>query len=264
MPKNPNVILTEFIGTANSSCDSWPQNIKLYQPFQDDQILLPDSANCLATQAYLKMCKLNYDIISKRNCEAMSPSGKVPFIRCDKTVISEFKPIVKFMTSKGTSLCRHLSNTELTHMSAYISLITIVLQNAENYLIWLDYDNYINVTKPRCKSMQPWPLDIILTQRKRKETLDHLSLFNWIEKTQEDFENEVHMCFQALSDKIEGKYFFGALPTELDALVFGHVFTILTTLLPNNHLAEIIQSYPKLINHCKEVENELFTDMPID
>lgn len=51
--------------------------IKMYQPYEVEQILLPDNANCLAVQAYLKMCNLEFQIEPKSNAEFMSPSGKV-------------------------------------------------------------------------------------------------------------------------------------------------------------------------------------------
>jgi metaxin len=44
----------------------------------------------------------------------------------------------------------------------------------------------------------------------------------------------------------------------LDALVFGHLFTILTTPLPNNRFASIVRGYPNLIDLCKQVEKEYF------
>lgn len=47
-------------------------------------------------------------------------------------------------------------------------------------------------------------------------------------------------------------------PTELDALVFGHLFTILTTPLPVNKLAEIVKSYPDLVDLCKRIEQRYF------
>jgi len=47
-------------------------------------------------------------------------------------------------------------------------------------------------------------------------------------------------------------------PTELDALVFGHLFTILTTPLPNNRFASIVRGYSNLIELCRLVEREYF------
>ena len=48
--------------------------------------------------------------------------------------------------------------------------------------------------------------------------------------------------FRALSERLDSShYFFGNRPTELDALVFGHVFSILTTPLPENRLKVILE-----------------------
>lgn len=47
-------------------------------------------------------------------------------------------------------------------------------------------------------------------------------------------------------------------PTELDALLFGHLFTILTTPLPNLELANTVRRFPTLINLVKKVEKDYF------
>ena len=47
----------------------------------------------------------------------------------------------------------------------------------------------------------------------------------------------IWFAYRALSERLDSShYFFGNRPTELDALVFGHVFSILTTPLPENRL----------------------------
>lgn len=47
-------------------------------------------------------------------------------------------------------------------------------------------------------------------------------------------------------------------PTELDALVFGHLFTLLTTPLPDNRLATIVRSFGNLVKLCQVVERDFF------
>lgn len=64
-----------------SANQPWPDDVKLFQPFEVEQILLPDNANCLAVQAFLRMCNLKYDIIYKKNAEDMSPSGNLFILR---------------------------------------------------------------------------------------------------------------------------------------------------------------------------------------
>lgn len=47
-------------------------------------------------------------------------------------------------------------------------------------------------------------------------------------------------------------------PTELDALVFGHLFTILTTPLPRSDMANILKKFPELIALVQRVEKIFF------
>ena len=50
--------------------------MKLFKPFEVEQILLPDNTSCLSVQAFLKMCNLPYSVEMRGNAEHMSPSGK--------------------------------------------------------------------------------------------------------------------------------------------------------------------------------------------
>ena len=44
----------------------------------------------------------------------------------------------------------------------------------------------------------------------------------------------------------------------IDALVFGHLFTILTTPLPDNRLKATVQQFGNLVKLCDTVEREYF------
>jgi len=47
-------------------------------------------------------------------------------------------------------------------------------------------------------------------------------------------------------------------PTELDALVFGHLFTILTTQLITDELSEKVKNYSNLTAFCRRIEQQYF------
>ena len=38
--------------------EPWPHDVQLYQPYEVEQVLLPDNANILTIQAFLNMCNL--------------------------------------------------------------------------------------------------------------------------------------------------------------------------------------------------------------
>ncbi|GIY15459.1 metaxin-2 [Caerostris darwini] len=222
--------------------ESWQEDTKLYQPFEVEQILLPDNAACLSVKAFLRMCDLNFQIEMRTNAESMSPSGSLPFLRCGKFIIADVEPIINFVQAKGKSLSNHLDNSEKADMKAYISLVNIVLHNAELYVSWCDSSTLQEVTKPRFISSLPWPVNHFLCWQTKHEVYDM-----------------VDNCCYALSERLgTQKYFFGDRPTELDAIVFGHLFAILTTPLPDNRLCTIVREYQNLVDLCQRIDVDYF------
>jgi len=253
------VLLTETMSMEAGSQEPWPPNVQLFQPYEVEQILLPDNSNCLAVQAFLHMNNLDFTIEMRSNAENMSPSGKVPFIKAGAFVVSELEPIVSFVNNKGVSLTTNLDVGQKADMRAYMSLVNNVLGNAELYISWVDQVTLEEVTKPRHSSVHPWPLSLILNWQKRSSVLKRLGALGWTNKSCEDVFNEIDNCCRALSERLENsQYFFGARPTELDALVFGHIFSILTTPLPDNRAKNIVQQYGNLVKLCENIERDYF------
>lgn len=89
--------------------------------------------------------------------------------------------------------------------------------------------------------------------------LTYLKNIEWITKSFDDVVENCDRCFRALSIKLSSnQYFIGDQPTELDALAFGHLYTILTTELPNMRIANTLKKYQNLISFCKRIDEEFF------
>ena len=77
-------------------------------------------------------------------------------------------------------------------------------------------------------------------------------------------DHQVDTCCRALSERL-GKetYFFGSQPTPLDALVYGHLYTIITTPLQDTRLASIVNGYSNLVRLTNHVDAEYFKGIEI-
>nr|XP_018897845.1 PREDICTED: metaxin-2-like isoform X1 [Bemisia tabaci] len=251
-------VLLDSIQIEIGGDNEWPNDAKLFQPYETEQILMPDSANCLAVQAFLQMANLKYETVYKANAAEMSPTGRVPFIKVGQYLVAELEPIVAFVQNKNISLTSNLTDAEKSDMRAYMSLINTVFGNAENYITWCDPETYSKVTKKRFGSIHPFPLNHILVWKKRSATIERMKALGG-KTEQEAVLDDVDLCCQSLSDRLgDREFFFKSGPTELDALVFGHIFTIITTPLPNNQLNGIVRGFPNLIEHCKRIDKMFF------
>jgi len=85
-------------------------------------------------------------------------------------------------------------------------------------------------------------------------------MFGWLNKSVETVIKDVNDCCKTLSLKLGGEdYFCTDQPTELDALVFGHLYTLLTTELPDVDIASTVKQYVNLVDFCKRVEKRYYS-----
>jgi len=271
-PSLTSVILQAFSSIMAPPVDQfqqipWPETAELYQPYESNQILLPESSACLAVRTFLHMNGLHFKVMLKSNAEQMSPTGRLPFLVCGKELVSEVEPIIDFVNNRilGAHLSAELTGEQLADMKAYLNLTEMVLSNAELYITWADKETLAEISRPRYGSPYPWPLNHILAYRKQFEVKNHLKAVGWFNKSIDQVYEDVHVGLQALSERLNSQdFFFGNFPTELDAVVFGHLYSILTTPLVDNKLAEMVQSHDNLTRFCRMIDNLYFKELQFE
>lgn len=79
------------------------------------------------------MCNLPFEVQMRWNAEWMSPSGRVPFLKCGKFIIPELEAIAQHCEKKNIKPLgqQNFSDEEVADMHAYISMINNVLYYAE-------------------------------------------------------------------------------------------------------------------------------------
>ncbi|XP_064472274.1 metaxin-2-like [Ornithodoros turicata] len=257
----PSVLLTESIAVELGGQEPWPEDAKLFQSFEKSQILLPESTASLSVQTYLRMVGLDHEVEMRPNVESISPSGNAPVLKCGNFVISEMDPIVAFVNTKGIQLNPHLTVQQKADMRAYMSLVNTVLVNAELYICWEHKETYSEDTQQRYGSVFPWPLNHFLCFKKRRQVAARLAVADWRDKSLEDVLEEVQTCCAALSERLGNqRFFFGEKPTELDALVFGHLYTLMMCSLLDNKLARLVRGFVNLVDLCRRIEVQYFAE----
>ncbi|XP_074594591.1 metaxin-2-like [Brevipalpus obovatus] len=238
--------------------EPWASDTKLFQPLQD-QILLYEEANCRALKAFLRMLNLPFEEEWRVNAEHMSPSNQVPFIKCGQFVVSEMVPIIEFVEAKGYSLSNHLENEDRSDMKAYMNLVDSILMDAEYFVCWKLANVSRNYTRPRFCSFYPWPLNSVLFRMKKWGIEKRLKLRSRekADLTMDSVLEDVKNCLQIITDILGDKVFlYGNKPTELDALLFGHLSAIYNTNLPDNRLKELVGESTKLLEMCARIDDK--------
>ncbi|CEF70302.1 Metaxin-2 [Strongyloides ratti] len=222
---------------------------KIYGPYSSTQGLLYENAEVSATKTLLRMGNLPFHYEERPNVEFMSNNERIPILRLnnDNKIICGFNAVYNLMASRGLSLCDNIADNQMVDLEAYIAVIEETLRHVEIWMCWMDDNIYHRTTAKRYGSVYRWPLNNILPYLQRKKMKQYLSSIGWGDKTVDEIIHIAENCFHSLSSKLgNNTFFFGDSPTHLDALVFGHLFSITTTLLPNNKLACLIGKFKNL------------------
>lgn len=231
----------------------------LFTPFLSDQALITEYADSLSAQTFLRMAGLPYHIRQRPNAEFISPTGKVPFLKLKNILVAEFTGIVNFVAKKGVKLSSHLNDVQTADMAAHVSVVDHLLRNIETYILWAHDETYSQITRVRYASVYHWPLTSILPALKRREILEQLNDMEWSNKELEEVIELAERAFRSLSAQLGNQpYLMGDKPTEADALLFGHLYTIMTTRLPCMDLQNTLKKYSNLIEYTVRIEKEFF------
>ncbi|KAL7744694.1 hypothetical protein ACLKA6_017190 [Drosophila palustris] len=260
-----------------TSATPWPKDVQLYQPPEEDQILLPERASCLAVKTYLRMCNLPFKERSCVNAEFMSTEGRLsrlPLLRLgsNNKLLTEFEPIVghveKMLGSKGLS--SWLDEEERDDMRSMVTYAENTCTLTEFHTCFLEEKVYDDHTRLRNGAAHPWPLSTWRRHDKRQDALRLLHVYQWDELSTDRANYKLHECLQLLEDMLKEQqdkeqdnsltthYIYGKQLCELDALIYGHLTAILTTVLPNPLLANTVREFPKLVTYCRRIDEQFY------
>lgn len=210
------------------------------------------------------MLDRDFTVKSCANAEFMAPTGKktkLPVVQIGNFVAAEFDPVINLFEHKRISLTENFDADNKDDLVTYMSLADNILTNAELFITWCDDVVFSKITKKRYGSVYPFPLNHILTWRKRHAVLKQLNFYDWkYLKFEEVVEKVDKLCSTLVGRLGDNEFFFGQNPTELDALVFGHLFCIFTMELPESVslLKETINKYSQLTAFCWRIEKKYF------
>ncbi|KRX63402.1 Metaxin-2 [Trichinella sp. T9] len=236
-----------FVDVAERIDEQWDGNARLFEPFGRERVLLYEHSDCLAVKALLLMCNLKCKFESIQNAEDLSMNGHIPVLRVDNILLSGFDEILLYLVRKDIVAFQNLKNLDYLFLH---SLVHGILRKAELYICWVMEEVFQQVTLVRFSAAYSWPAKMTLPYEKRKEVLKLLKCHRWLEKSPDEVFDEVEYACECLSMKLGAhQYFSGNNPTEIDALIFGHLYTLLTTSLPNVAIGDILKKFPNLLQY---------------
>lgn len=219
----------------------------LYQPNPTKQILLYDMATSSSVLTFLKMHLIPFSIKNQTNTEFMSENGRMPVVieQHNERPMCGFKEVF-WHVAKSSNYVPSL--LEL----AYMDWVETKFLEAEMYVCWC-YEPVLNeYTKNRYVHDLPWPVSILLFNRKRAQMQSNVG------RRFEDFKDFLSKFNQFLTqlNKVIGNRAFcpnEPSPSALNALIYGHANAIISTKL-HPKLVEAITWQRRVENLVKLID----------
>lgn len=252
--------------------EAWSVDALLYQPLEAQQILLPEYASCLAVQTYLHMCQLPFEKRSCANAEFMSPGGRLtrlPLLRIGRRLLAEFEPIVAHVEQEQPkqALTSFLDEDQREQLATMVTHMENTCTLAELHSCFCILDTYEDHTWLRNGATYPWPLSMLRRYDRKQDALRILRVYGWHQLDEAGVQENLRKCLQLVKEKMldvdvveqgEPTFLWGKQPTQLDALLFGHMAAVLGTKLPQVHLAKTMREFPQLVDICRRIDAKFY------
>uniref|UniRef100_A0A5F8H8A7 Metaxin 3 n=1 Tax=Monodelphis domestica TaxID=13616 RepID=A0A5F8H8A7_MONDO len=187
-------------------------------------------------------------------------SGDVPILTSEDNIVSQPAKILNFLRKQKYNADYQLSAKQGADTLAYIALLEEKLLPAVLHTFWVENDNYFNVTKPWFASRIPFPLSLILPGRMSKRALNRILLTKGepplyhLKEVEAQIYRDAKECLNLLSNRLgTSQFFFGDIPTTLDAYVFGFLAPLYKVHFPKVQLQEHLKQLTNLCRFCDDI-----------
>uniref|UniRef100_UPI0035902671 metaxin-3-like n=1 Tax=Myxine glutinosa TaxID=7769 RepID=UPI0035902671 len=232
--------------------------------WRDDWGLPSADMDCLLVLSYASIARAPLKL--RQCCHPWNmPTRALPTFRCGDDVLSKPVEIIRFLRRMGYKPDSHLLAKQEADVVAFSALIEQMLLPALLHTFWVDPQNYVELIRPWYGATMGFPYSLILPYLNRRKVISRLEFsvgrlpFITIKETEAQIYRNARECMNLLSHQL-GKqdYFFGNLPSTLDAVVFAHLAPLLRAPLLGRTLQLHLKALPNLCQHCSRMLNYCF------
>ncbi|XP_030114466.1 metaxin-3 isoform X1 [Taeniopygia guttata] len=191
--------------------------------------------------------------------------GDLPVLVSEDIVISQPAKILNFLRKQKYNADYDLSAKQGADTLAYIALLEEKLLPALLHTFWIEAENYRSVTKPWFASRFAFPLSLYLPGKMSREALNRILLTKGgpplysLTEVEGQIYRDAKECLNLLSKRLgTSQFFFGDVPTTLDAFVFGFLAPIYKVCFPKVHLQVHLKQLLNLCRFCDDILTRYF------
>ncbi|XP_033115310.1 metaxin-1-like isoform X2 [Anneissia japonica] len=196
--------------------------------------------------------------------------GNFPILISDEMIMEGKNKIIEHLRTKGFDSDRDLTDIQRADILAFDALLEDKLLPALLHVYWIDAKNYVDVFRPVYANFLSFPFNFITPgkwQRYNQERVE--TMFGGPHLVEGELKEiifkKAKKCLNLLSERLHDKdFFFGDMPTSLDAAVFGYLAPLLRAPLPSTELQAHLKACDNLCRLVSRIQMRYFPDIPSD
>lgn len=216
-------------------------------------------ADGLACHALLRFARIPYSSVAGTHCAPADPpvivmdrpggssttfglSGLIGLLASDRSLPDPNPNLTPFMTAEST---------------AFATLVSARFVPARIYEFYMKPANYDDLWHNVLSLTEPFPLNRFVPFQSRRKMQKAFAMHG---KSPAEVYFDAGIALAALATRLgeRNKFFYGDKPSVLDAIVFGHLTSILLTPLPDAQLRMMIVAHSNLVQYVLRLKHEFF------
>ncbi|XP_064608299.1 metaxin-1-like [Liolophura sinensis] len=222
--------------------------------------------NCLAVLAYCKFSGVPVKVKKSGN-PLWSPTGDFPVLYHREFLETTVPDIFSYLRKQNWGTDFDLTHKQSADVIAFSSMLEEKLLPAVLHSWWMDGKNYVDLTRPWYAKAAPFPLNFYIPGKLQRRAESRIFLAKRTDNLNDaDIEGKIYQdakeCLNHLSYKLgDQDFFFGKMPSSLDALVFGYLAPLLKAPFQGSQLQNHLRGCENLTTLCTRVLQRFF---PLD
>lgn len=230
--------------------------------WKGDHGLISVDSNCLQAIVYAKMTDAPVNIEIGRG--PIFCNYDYPAYKTENVLITKVADITSYLRENGYNLDYNLSPKQCSECYALSNMVSSRMKPVLEYIWWMDSKNCDELSA-RCylKSM-PFPFGQFYGRYRKKLAQSLIEILFPLEEDIEVVKQNLYSLtadtLSALSMRLrDSEYFFGRLPSSLDAVVYAYLAPLVYVPFPSCEIRNLMNAWPKLIEYVKRINSQNFT-----
>lgn len=229
--------------------------------------LMSMDSDCLQAIVYAKMT--DAPILVEMGRGPIFCSYDYPVFKAKNVQITKVPDMISYLRENSYNLDYNLSSKQCSECYALSNMVMSQMKPVLEYIWWLDNNNYDEISAKLYLKSMPFPFSQNYGRYRKRLAQTLMQILFPLEEDMQVIKHNLYSLtadtFSALAMRLrDSEYFFGSLPSSLDAVVYAYLSPLVYIPFPSCEVRNLLNAWPKLIEYVKRINSQIFTCLPSD